>query len=118
MQGSQEAFGNGLINLRETNFSVAGSFGTVTIGRSIGIAHSNAILNDMLLFGVGAITGGSDQSNTSLGRIGLGYLYTDFHPQISWATPAIGPFTAKIGLFDPSDVVSSGAAVALSLIHI
>ncbi len=113
MQGNQEAFGNGLINLRETNFSVAGSFGTVTIGRSIGIAHQNAILNDMLLFGVGAITGGSDQSNTSLGRIGLGYLYTDFHPQISYASPAFGPLSFKVGIFDPSDVVSSGDALLM-----
>ena len=112
MQGNQEAFGNGLINLRETNFSVAGSFGTVTIGRSIGIAHQNAILNDMLLFGVGAITGGADQSNTSLGRIGLGYLYTDFHPQISYASPAFGPLSFKVGIFDPSDVVSSGTATS------
>ena len=110
MQGNQGAFGNGLINLRETNLSVAGSFGTVTIGRSIGIAHSNAILNDMTLFGVGALTGAGDQSNTSLGRIGLGYLYTDFHPQISYASPAFGPLSFKVGIFDPSDVKSSGDA--------
>jgi hypothetical protein len=110
MQGSQEAFGNGLINLRETNFSVSGDFGTVLVGRGIGIAHRNAIVNDMLLFGVGGITGGSDQSNTSLGRIGLGYLYTDFHPQISYTTPAIGPLTVQVGIFDPSDVTSAGTA--------
>ena len=110
MQGGQDAFGNGLINLRETNFTVAGSFGSVTIGRSIGIAHQNAILNDMLLFGVGSITGGSDQSGTSLGRIGVGYLYTDFHPQVSYASPSFGPLSFKVGLFDPSNVVSSGTA--------
>ena len=111
MQGNQENLGNGLINLRETNFTVAGSFGSVTIGRSIGIAHQNAILNDMLLFGVGALTSAGDQSGTSLGRIGLGYLYTDFHPQISYASPSFGPVSFKVGIFDPSDTVSSGTAI-------
>ena len=31
MQGTQDKLGAGLINLRETNFTVAGSFGSVTI---------------------------------------------------------------------------------------
>ena len=64
----------------------------------------------MTLFGVGGLTGGADQSGTSLGRIGMGYLYTDFHPQISYASPSFGPMSFKVGIFDPSDVVSSGTA--------
>ena len=47
------------------------------VGRSLGIHQSNAILNDMLLFGVGGAASASN--NTTLGRIGLGYLYTDFN---------------------------------------
>ena len=44
-------------------------------------------------------------SNTTLGRIGLGYLYTDFKPQIILDfTCIMGGFGAKIGLFDPDDV--------------
>ena len=54
MNGGQNALGNGQINIRETNFSVSGSFGTILVGRSLGIHQSSAILNDMLLFGVGA----------------------------------------------------------------
>ncbi len=110
MQGGQDVLGAGLINMRETNFTVAGSFGSVLIGRSIGISQSNAILNDMTLFGVGALTGGADQSGTSLGRIGVGYLYTDFHPQITYSSPAVGPLSFKVGIFDPSDLVSDGTA--------
>ena len=30
----------------------------------------------------------ASNSNTTLGRIGLGYLYTDFKPQISWTLPS------------------------------
>ena len=73
MNGGENALGNGQINIRETSGSVSGSFGTVLIGRSLGIHQSNAILNDMLLFGVGA-GASAGNSNTTLGRIGLGYL--------------------------------------------
>ena len=108
MNGGENSLGNGQINIRETSGSVAGSFGTVLVGRSLGIHQSNAILNDMLLFGVGAAASASN-SNTTLGRIGLGYLYTDFKPQISWTLPAYGGFGAKIGLFDPDDVIADTA---------
>ena len=105
MNGGENSLGNGQINIRETSGSVSGSFGTVLVGRSLGIHQSNAILNDMLLFGVGAAASASN-SNTTLGRIGLGYLYTDFKPQISWTLPAMGGFGAKIGVFDPDDVAA------------
>ena len=113
MNGGDNALGNGQLNIRETSGSVAGSFGTVLVGRSLGIHQSNAILNDMLLFGVGAAASAGN-SNTTLGRIGLGYLYTDFKPQISWTLPGMdalaGNFGAKIGVFDPDDIVADTAA--------
>ena len=108
MNGGENSLGNGQINIRETSGSVSGSFGTVLVGRSLGIHQSNAILNDMLLFGVGAAASASN-NNTTLGRIGLGYLYTDFKPQISWTLPSFGGFGAKIGLFDPDDVLADTA---------
>ena len=112
MNGGENSLGNGQINIRETSGSVAGSFGTVLVGRSLGIHQSNAILSDMLLFGVGAAASASN-SNTTLGRIGLGYLYTDFKPQVSWTLPGMdalgGNFGAKVGLFDPDDVVADTA---------
>jgi hypothetical protein len=110
MNGGENSLGNGQINIRETSGSVSGSFGTVLVGRSLGIHQSNAILNDMLLFGVGAAASASN-SNTTLGRIGLGYLYTDFKPQISWTLPSMGGFGAKIGLFDPDDVIADTAGM-------
>ena len=104
MNGGQNGLGNGVLNIRETSGSVAGSFGTVLVGRSLGIHQSSAILNDMLLFGVGAAASAGN-SGTTLGRIGLGYLYTDFQPQITWTLPDLGGgFGAKIGVFDPNDI--------------
>ena len=112
MNGGENSLGNGEINIRETSGSISGSFGTVLVGRSLGIHQSNAILNDMLLFGVGAAASAAN-SNTTLGRIGLGYLYTDFKPQISWTLPGMdalnGNFGAKIGIFDPDDIVADDA---------
>ena len=120
MNGADNALGNGQINLRETSGSVSGSFGTVLVGRSLGIHQSNAILNDMLLFGVGGAASAGN-SNTTLGRIGLGYLYTDFSPQISWVLPGMdalgGNFGAKVGIFDPSDIAADTPAFSATDKH-
>ena len=104
MNGGENSLGNGQINIRETSGSIAGFFGSVLVGRSLGIHQSSAILNDMLLFGVGAAASAGN-SNTTLGRIGLGYLYTDFKPQVAWTLPDLGSgFNAKVALFDPDDI--------------
>ena len=112
MNGGENSLGNGQINIRETSGSISGSFGTVLVGRSLGIHQSNAILNDMLLFGVGAAASAGN-SNTTLGRIGLGYLYTDFKPQVAWTLPDLGNgFGAKVAIFDPDDVTADTAAAS------
>ena len=120
MNGGNNSLGNGVLNIRETSGSVAGSFGTVLVGRSLGIHQSNAILSDMLLFGVGAASSAAN-SGTTLGRIGLGYLYTDFQPQVSWTLPGMdgmaGSFGAKIGIFDPNDVTADAAAFSATDKH-
>jgi len=110
MNGGENSLGNGQLNIRETSGSVSGSFGTVLVGRSLGIHQSTAILSDMLLFGVGAAASAGN-SNTTLGRIGVGYLYTDFKPQVSWTLPDLGNgFSGKVGIFDPDDITADTAA--------
>ena len=112
MNGAENALGNGEINIRETSGTVAGSFGSVLVGRSLGIHQSNAILNDMLLFGVGA-SASAGNSNTTLGRIGVGYLYTDFQPMVAWTLPELGNgFGAKVAILDPKDVAADTATVS------
>ena len=56
------------------------------MGRSLGIHQSNAILNDMTLFGVGTFAN-NGANTTTLGRIGAGYVYADWYPQFTWTTP-------------------------------
>jgi len=80
------------------------SWGSVKMGRDIGLFGKDAILDDMTLLGVGTASGNNvAPSNTSLGRIGLGYIYTDWEPQITYTTANYAGFTASIGAFQPLD---------------
>jgi predicted porin len=76
--------------------------GEFMLGRNIGLFGADVILNDMTLPGVGAGGGNyATPANTSLGSIGLGYIYTDWLAQINYTTPDLGGFKATIGVFDP-----------------
>ncbi len=57
-EGGENSLGNGEINIRKLVHQSLVSFGTVLVGRIFSIHQTNAILNDMLLFGVGAAAGG------------------------------------------------------------
>lgn len=100
--GTPQALATSGIDARQTylTFGRAG-FGEVKIGRDIGLFGSDAILNDITLLSVGSTGGNVAPSNTSLGRIGLGYIYTDFMPQITYSTPKFGGFQATFGAFQP-----------------
>jgi predicted porin len=79
------------------------SWGSVKLGRDIGLFGKDAILDDMTLLGVGSSGGNAAPGNTSLGRIGIGYIYTDWLPQITYTTPNFMGFTGTAGLFTPLD---------------
>ena len=76
--------------------------GTVLAGRNIGLFQADAILNDMTLLGVGGGNGNyAAPTNTSLGSIGLGYIYTDWLAQIDYTTPDFNGVKVTVGIFDP-----------------
>jgi hypothetical protein len=75
--------------------------GTFKFGRDIGIFGAEAILNDATLFGAGSPNTNIAPSNTTLGRIGIGYVYTDFMPQFSYTSPERCGFTWSAGVFTP-----------------
>ena len=79
------------------------SWGTVKLGKDLGIFASNAILNDMTLLGVGSggFNNGSTQ-NTTFGGIGTGYLYAAWKGQIAYTTPNMNGFSATVGIVDPN----------------
>ena len=105
--GAPFALGTAGIDFRQF-FGTIGTptWGTVKIGRDIGIFASDAILNDLTLFGVGSPSFNGAPGNTSLGRIGLGYIYADFMPQITYKTPVMGGFYAQVGAFTPLNTLS------------
>jgi predicted porin len=73
------------------------SWGSVKLGKDLGIFASDAILSDITLLGVGGGFAGS-AGNTSLGRIGSGYIYADWKPQIAYTTPNFSGFQATVGI--------------------
>jgi predicted porin len=102
--GSPTALATPGIDARQAYFTFGdASWGTVKIGRDIGLFGKDAILDDMTLLGMGTAAGNAAPSNTSLGRIGLGYIYTDWEPQITYTTANFGGFVVTAGIFQPLD---------------
>ncbi|MEP6483278.1 MAG: porin [Rudaea sp.] len=95
------------IDARQAFFTVGQDWGTFKLGRDIGIFGKDAILDDMTLLGVGSVGNNNAPSNTSLGRIGIGYIYTDWEPQITYTTPNFNGFSGSIGIFQPLDAEGS-----------
>src|SRR6266705_6250722 len=106
----KRGIGASTIDARQ-NFLTFGdkTVGTVKVGRDIGLFGSDAILADMTLLGVGSGGGAFPTGNTTLGRIGVGYIYTDWIPQISYSSPKSGGFQYSAGLFQGVDVVPSAS---------
>ena len=74
------------------------SWGSVKLGKDLGIYASDAILNDMTLLGVGSAAGSLAGNTTTLGRIGRGYMYADWKSQIAYTTPNWNGFQATVGV--------------------
>jgi hypothetical protein len=92
------------IDMREVYLTVGGSWGQILAGREIGLFQRQNILTDMTLSGTGASGGVVGAGGTTLGRIGLGYIYPNFNGQITYSTPAGKPAQLSVGIFDPSVV--------------
>jgi len=86
------------------------SWGSIKVGKDLGIFGSTAILNDMTLLGVGSqgVVGSSGGTTTTLGRIGTGYIYADWNGQIAYTTPNMNGFSATLGVMQPWNVTQSG----------
>jgi predicted porin len=90
------------------------SWGSVKLGKDIGVFASDAILNDMTLLGVGAgaagvygNAGGSGAA-TTLGGIGTGYIYAAWKGQVAYTTPNFNGFQATVAITNPNQSAGTG----------
>ena len=107
--GSNTGAGAGLagntLNIRQAFLTFGDkTWGTVKIGRDLGVFGSDAILSDMTLLGVGSMyaPGGS----STLGRIGAGYIYADWWGQMQYQSPSFGGFQVTAAAIEP---ISNGS---------
>jgi predicted porin len=116
--GNPVALGTSGIDFRQQYLTVGtDTLGTFKFGRDIGLYGQEAILNDFTLFGVGSASGSYAPGNTSLGRIGVGYIYADFMPQITYTSPSFNGFTAAVGMFQPLDTLNFSGLSNPNLTH-
>jgi predicted porin len=107
--GLATAFSTPGIDMRQQYVTVGNKhIGTIKFGRDIGLFGQEAILNDFTILAVGTTNGNVNPGSVSLGRIGLGYIYTDFQPQISYSTPSFGGFQLGFGLLQPLTDILAG----------
>jgi predicted porin len=74
------------------------SWGSIKLGKDLGIYASDAILNDMTLLGVGSAAGSLAGNTTTLGRIGRGFMYADWKSQVAYSSPNWNGFSFTAGL--------------------
>jgi predicted porin len=90
------------------------SWGTVKLGKDLGIFGGQAILNDMTLLGVGGFGASTSGAATSLGGIGTGYIYPAWKGQIAYTTPNMNGFTATIAITNPNQGFFGNASTTTS----
>src|SRR5881296_1997572 len=115
--GVHDQFGT-QIDMRQVYLTIGLKNGSqILAGRELSLFGRQNILNDMTLFGVGALglpgitlAGAVDNppqgGGTTLGRIGYGYIYPNFNAQVTYSTKP-GQTQVSVGLFQPS-ILGSG----------
>ena len=96
------------INVRQAYLTFGdASWGTVLLGRNLGVFGSDAILSDMTLLSVGGnyAPGGT----TTLGRIGQGYIYADWWGQVNYTTPNWNGFQVTGAVLQPVSADSANS---------
>ena len=100
------------IDMRQVYLTIGLKDGSqILAGRELGLFGRQNIVQDMTLFGVGAVgIGGGQSGGTTAGRIGYGYIYPNFNAQVTYSTKGGTPAQISIGLFQPSQL-AAGAGV-------
>jgi predicted porin len=84
------------------------SWGSIKLGKDLGIYASDAILNDMTLLGVGSGAGLLAGNTTTLGRIGTGFMYADWKSQVAYSSPNWNGFNFTAGVTQAWNAIGAG----------
>src|SRR5438034_8719133 len=105
--GTHDEFG-AQIDMRQVYLTIGLKDGSqILAGRELGLFGRQNIVQDMTLFGVGAVgIGGGQGGGTTAGRIGYGYIYPNFNAQVTYSTKGGTPAQISIGIFQPSTLGS------------
>ncbi|MAM87207.1 MAG: porin [unclassified Hahellaceae] len=104
-QGNGRASG---VESRVAEIAVAGSFGTVYIGKGFGIFGTPAIGDNGSELGVGLHS--PNNGDATAGRIGNGYFYSNFNPRVIYASNDMSGLQFRIGAFQPEKPEASADA--------
>src|SRR6266480_3010175 len=109
--GVHDQFGT-QIDMRQVYLTIGLKNGSqILAGRELSLFGRQNILNDMTLFGVGAVGIGQGQGGgTTLGRIAYGYIYPNFNAQVTYSTKP-GQSQLSIGVFQPNFLIGDGSVV-------
>lgn len=110
-QPASTGFGVPKIDARQLYMTLGDKrWGSVKLGRDHGLFAVDATFADMHVAGLGAGAGGVRPGYATFGRVGVGYMYMDWQPQITYFSPNLGGFDFAAGIFQPLETQSFGVA--------
>ena len=89
------------------------SWGSIKLGKDLGVFAGTAILNDMTLLGVGSGAGGlgSLGNTTTLGGIGAGFIYADWKAQAAYTSPNFSGFQFTVAATQGWNTIDNAGAL-------
>jgi predicted porin len=93
------------------------SWGSIKLGKDLGVFAGTAILNDMTLLGVGSGAGGLGNAGntTTIGGIGTGYIYADWKAQAAYTSPNFNGFQFTIAATQGwNTIADAGSSISLA----
>jgi predicted porin len=93
------------------------SWGSMKLGKDLGVFAGTAILNDMTLLGVGSGAGGLGNAGntTTIGGIGTGYIYADWKAQAAYTSPNFNGFQFTVAATQGwNTIANAGTDISLA----